>query len=128
MLTMRRRTTFKGNHWQTCPTLFSWRTASIAFNHTLQLSAKTLLHPFNVGLGKAREDRDSAGVDDLLDDDDDEDEDEDEDEDLPRCFLTSMTLTSWMCWTQDEWEAIIADTAAIHETVSKLRHLAFSIV
>jgi len=35
------------------------------FNHTLQLSAKTLLHPFNVGLGKTTEDGDNNDVEDL---------------------------------------------------------------
>ena len=38
------------------------------FNHTLQLSAKTLLRPFNVGLGKkTTEDGDNNDGDDLLD-------------------------------------------------------------
>ena len=53
------------------------------FNHTLQLSAKTLLCPFNAGLGKATEDDDNNDIDDLLDldinnknDKDGDDEDE----------------------------------------------------
>ena len=56
------------------------------FNHTLQLSVKTLLHPFNVGLGKGMEDGDGTDADNLLglgdDKDEDKDKDKDEDEDL----------------------------------------------
>ena len=37
------------------------------FNHTLQLSARTLLRPFNVGLGKTTEDGDNNDLDNLLD-------------------------------------------------------------
>src|SRR5882724_5017396 len=54
------------------------------FNHMLKLSAKTLLHPFNVGLGKTTEDCDNNSVEGLSDEDidqDDEDIDQD-DEDI----------------------------------------------
>jgi len=63
------------------PNSFNLENCVHCFNHTLQLSAKTLLHPFNIGLGKGMEDGDGADADDLLGLDDDEDEDEDKDED-----------------------------------------------
>lgn len=47
------------------------------FNHTLQLSAKTLLRPFNAGLSNTDEDATNVGVNDLLDLDDDDDDDDD---------------------------------------------------
>ena len=61
------------------------------FNHTLQLSAKTLLCPFNAGLGKTPEDADTNNVDDLLnlesDDGDGEDDDKDGDGDKDKDSL-----------------------------------------
>jgi hypothetical protein len=53
------------------------------FNHTLQLSAKTLLCPFNTGLGKAIEHGDNNDIDPLdLDINGDNSKDgEDEDKD-----------------------------------------------
>ena len=55
------------------------------FNHTLQLSAKALLCPFNPALGKAANNDGDVGQDDLLDvkDEDTEDVDRDEENDLP---------------------------------------------
>ena len=46
------------------------------FNHTLQLSAKTLLRPFNAGLGKTTEDSNDNDTDDLLDEELDDDNDD----------------------------------------------------
>jgi hypothetical protein len=60
------------------PNSFELENCVHCFNHTLQLSAKTLLHPFNAALGKATDDGDDNGVNDFLDLDDDKDEDEDE--------------------------------------------------
>jgi len=119
------------------PNSFQLENHVCCFNHTLQLSVKTLLHPFNVGLGKAMEDRDSADVDDLLDDDDDEDKNKDKDKgkgkdedlpDVPDINDINDSIDELDMLDADEWEAIIADTAAVCETVSKLCHLAFSIV
>jgi len=53
------------------------------FNHTLQLSAKTLLRPFNVGLGKTTKDDDNNDVDDLHDEIVDGKDEDNEDNGLP---------------------------------------------
>jgi hypothetical protein len=61
------------------------------FNHTLQLSVKTLLRPFNARLGQSTKDGSVNDVDDLLnlgnnnndgEDGEEEDQDEDNDNDL----------------------------------------------
>jgi hypothetical protein len=113
------------------PNSFKLENRVRCFNHTLQLSAKTLLRPFNAGLGKSTEDEDSNDVDDpfdqAADDDDDEDDDGlgdfydlDDDVDDNIDELDELDAAAR--------ERIIADTAAVRETVSKLRCLAFSIV
>ena len=51
------------------------------FNHTLQLSAKALLCPFNPALGKDADTNCNGGEDDLLDMEDDNSEDDNDDED-----------------------------------------------
>jgi hypothetical protein len=112
------------------------------FNHTLQLSAKTLLRPFNTGLSKAAEDADTADtkdVDDLLDSDSDsnsEDGVEGKDEDGDGEDLSALADAGDINDGIDELGAldaatcdeILTDTAAVCETVTKLRRLSFSIV
>ncbi|KAI0281070.1 hypothetical protein BC826DRAFT_919950 [Russula brevipes] len=64
-------------------------------------------------------------------DEDDEDEDKDEDEDLLVVLDVDDvddSIDELDMLDADEREAIIADTTAVRETVSKLRHLAFAIV
>jgi len=109
------------------------------FNHTLQLSAKALLRPFNPALGKDADTNCNGGEDDLLDmedddsedDDDDEDEEDEEDDDLPDVpdiddfdddddELDALDTNSR--------EELMEDTAIVRATVSKLRQLSFSIV
>jgi hypothetical protein len=118
------------------PNSFKLENCVRCFNHTLQLSAKTLLHPFYVGLGKTTEleDGENNDVDDLLDQDDDDDDDDDEDNDdvglpdVPNIDDVDDGIDELDALDVDEYNTIIADTAAIRETVSKLRRLAFSIV
>ena len=120
------------------PNSFELENHVCCFNHTLQLLAKTLLCPFNTGLGKKNEDGDNNDVDDLLNlgvDDEEEDvDDEDEDEDLPGLpDIDDVDNVDDGIDELDELDAakredIIADTAAIHETVSKLCHLTFAII
>ena len=105
------------------------------FNHTLKLSAKTLLCPFNAGLGKTTKVGDNGDVDDLLDQEDedkdvkDEDaKDEDDDEGLPDVPDIDDGIDELDVLDVEAHEGIIADTAAVHETVSKLCSLAFAIV
>ena len=61
------------------PNSFSLENHVRCFNHTLQLSAKTLLRPFNAGLGKMTDDGDNNNVDDLDADDHGLDKDDDDD-------------------------------------------------
>ena len=102
------------------------------FNHTLQLSAKTLLRPFNVGLGNTDDDATNAGVDDLpdLDDDDDDDDDDNDDEDSNSNRNSSNVLDDLDADANDSVdelndldsdarEELLADTAALRQTVSK---------
>ena len=67
------------------PNSFSLKNHVHCFNHTLQLSAKTLLHHFNIGLGKTTDDGNNNDMDDLLDVDDNgldkDDKDDDNDKD-----------------------------------------------
>jgi hypothetical protein len=106
------------------PNSFSLENRVRCFNHTLQLSAKTLLHPFNVGLGKATDDGDNNDVDDLPDADDNRlDEDDDDDDGL--LDVTDVDdiddgVDELDALDVDEQEEIIADTAAVRETVSKV--------
>ena len=97
------------------------------FNHTLQLSAKSLLKPFNTALsGKAADDDndvtdpyndqgipaideeedwgDEPDLEDLEDDIDDEDRDE----------LQALS--------EDEQEQVLEETAVVRETVTKVYH------
>jgi hypothetical protein len=102
------------------------------FNHTLQLSAKALLRPFNAGFSDASEDAvpEADGLLDMEDDDEDEDENEgegdsssnngnnlpdvldDDDNDDGVDELASLDL--------DAREEFLADTAALRQTVSKV--------
>src|SRR3984885_8697185 len=101
------------------------------FNHTLQLSAKTLLHPFNVGLGKkTTEDGDNNDGDDLLDeelaDDTDNDDDDDGLPDVPDVDDINDGIDEMNALDADEREEMLADTAAVRQTVTKVRLFVFS--
>jgi hypothetical protein len=111
------------------------------FNHTLQLSAKTLLRPFNSGLGKGAEDDDAKDVDDLLDSEDESDsEDDDEgdgdgdgdDAEDPMALLDAGVIDDGIdklgALDEATRNEILTDTAAVREMVTKLRRLSFSIV
>ena len=75
------------------------------FNHTLQLSAKALPHPFNTGLGKTIKDCDNTDIVDHSDEDIDQDEDNEEmvkvmkiasmRESEMTLKMTSMSLRHW---------------------------------
>ena len=111
------------------PNSFSLENRVCCFNHTLQLSAKTLLRPFNAGLGKMTDDGDNNDVDDLDADDNgldkDDDDDGNDDDSLPT-VLDADDIDDGVdeldALDADEREEIIADTAAVRETVSKVRH------
>ena len=101
------------------------------FNHTLQLSAKTLLHPFNAGLGKTPEDANTNDVDDFLnlesDDGDGEDDDEDKDKDSLEDDADDG-IDELDQLGEDKYDKVMANTAAVHEVVTKLCCRAFAIV
>jgi hypothetical protein len=116
---MRRPNDTQGETLAKMPNSFELKNHVRCFNHTLQLSAKTLLRPFNAGLGKATEDGTCDDVDDLLslgvDDDDlpvilDENDVDDGIDELDALDADSR-------------EAIMNDTAAVRETVTKVRIL-----
>jgi hypothetical protein len=116
------------------PNSFELENRVRCFNHTLQLSAKTLLRPFNVGLGKTTEDDDNTDIDNLLDDNDDElddnSDDDDEDDslpDVPDVDDVDDGIDEFDALDDDEQERIIADTAAVRQTVSKVRLIFISL-
>ena len=109
------------------PNSFELKNRVRCFNHTLQLSTKTLLRPFNAGLGKATEDGTCDDVDDLLsqgiDDNDDNDEEEDEEDGLPVIpdeDDIDNGIDELDALDADSREAIMNDTAAVRETVTKV--------
>jgi hypothetical protein len=94
------------------------------FNHTLQLSAKALMRPFNPALGKGPDIDFNDGQDDLgVEDEDDEgDNNEDiydvDDDDIDE--LDDLDPHSR--------EELMEDAAIVRTTISKLRQLSFSII
>jgi hAT family C-terminal dimerisation region len=118
------------------------------FNHTLQLSAKALLRPFNAALGKssgninmvADEDceDDILGLDNLDDDDlddlDDEDMDEvveelaEDDDVVQLANNTDDGIDELQELSENERASIIRDTAVVRTTISKIRDLSFAII
>jgi len=92
------------------------------FNHTLQLSAKTLLVPFNTALsGKTKVDNELVDEDDddqLMPEVDEEecDEEADEEKDDEDDGINELEKLS-----EDEREQVLEDTAAVRETVTKVR-------
>ena len=97
------------------------------FNHTLQLSTKTLLQPFNTALsGKAAAEIDIRDEDDdnppiLVDpdeegeDDDDDDDKQDEDNDDEDDGVDELETLS-----EEERTEVLEDTAAVRATVTKV--------
>src|SRR3984885_1706438 len=120
------------------PNSFDLENCVRCFNHTLQLSAKTLLCPFNVGLGKkTTEDGDNNDGDDLLDeelddatnnDNDDTDNDDDDDglPDVPDVDDIDDGIDEMNALDADEREEMLADTAEVRQTVTKVRLFVFS--
>ena len=93
------------------------------FNHTLQLSAKTLLRPFNVGLGKTTEDGNNNDVEDLPNETVDDEDEHDEDDGLPAIPEADDIddgIDELEELEEDEREDILTDTAAVRDTVTKV--------
>jgi hypothetical protein len=103
---------FALDHWVHC------------FNHTLQLSAKTLLRPFNAGLGKMPEDDGHVDIDDVAgldvdDDSKDDDNDNNNNEDPPLVALNVEDINDGIdeldVLDRDACEEILTDTAAVRK-------------
>jgi len=99
------------------------------FNHTLQLSAQTLIKPFNAGMGKTKKgDNDEDNIDDDmpdLEEFEDEDGDKDDaddagvDEEVGSDIEEEVDELEEL--DEDERKRVLDDTAAVRETVSKVR-------
>ena len=100
------------------------------FNHTLQLSAKALLKPFNIGLsGKAADNNNkitpdddgnlTTSVDDEGDKEDEEDE-ENEDEQAGDKDDKDDNINELEELSEDEKNQAVEETAVVHETVTKV--------
>jgi hypothetical protein len=109
------------------------------FSHTMQLSARALVAPFNAGMAPAP----SLAVEDAQDgsdgstngdvpSDNEEDEDEDEDEEGKDGSLPVDDEDNGIDEMADlsaiDQETLISDTKAVRGTVSKLRDLSFAII
>ena len=95
------------------------------FNHTLQLSSKALLKPFNVGISKKTDEdlsiehNDEPSLCDPNDDDVDVDNDDDDHEDHAD-EGEDVEDENEDDLTDAEKEELLANTLAIRETVSKV--------
>jgi hypothetical protein len=96
------------------------------FNHTTQLSAKTLLKPFNVALGSSKSDDDEISADDIppledLEDDDDDQLDAERGDNSGEAFEdVDDNVDELEELSEEERDNILAQTAVVRETVSKV--------
>ena len=98
------------------------------FNHTLQLSAKALLKPFNIGLsGNVADDDDHSTQDDngdsaIVEDDEEDEGDEEEraedDKDDEDDNINELEELS-----EDERSQVLEETTVVRETVTKVSNL-----
>ena len=116
------------------------------FNHTMQLSARTLLAPFNAALGQAldvlEEDGDEMDEDDEMvsdgdsddhgngkSDNDDEDEEVDEDgQNEEECDDPDDSIDELQTMSEEDRTRILEETCVVRTTVTKIRKLAFAII
>jgi hypothetical protein len=103
------------------------------FNHTLQLSAKTLLRPFNPALGKDAEDDSDGSQDDLPDMEDDDSEEEEHGppdaadmDNMDNIDNIDDNIDELDNLDADAREELIADTAIVRAMVSKVKRFIFS--
>ena len=93
------------------------------FNHTLQLSAKSLLAPFNTAISQVatqddvtpEEDDELIPEDDIEDDDDEDPEEDTEDNDDEDDGINKLEELS-----ENEWAQVLDNTAEVRETVTKV--------
>ena len=129
MQTMCHQMTHNGKLWREWQALagmansFELENCIHCLNHTLQLSAKILLHPFKVGLGKTTEDDNNNDVEDLPNETVDDEDNDDEDNGLaaiPEADNINDGINELEKLEEDECEDILMDTAAVRDTVTKV--------
>ena len=92
------------------------------FNHTIQLSATTLLKPFNMALSRKAADEVEVSEEDdkeelvleIKEEDKDEGEDDDDQDDKDNSIDELQELT------ESEWEQVLENTAVVCQTVTKV--------
>jgi hypothetical protein len=90
------------------------------FNHTLQLSATTLIRPFNVGMTPLKDSEDnSEASDDLLDLEEFESDDDNESVDVERDDIADG-IDEFVELGAAEKEIFLGDTADVRATISKV--------
>ena len=98
------------------------------FNHTLQLSAKALLQPFNIGLsGKATDDNDEIPQDDdgdqaIFEDDEGDGDEEDEEEQAEEADYEDDNIDELAALSKDEQTRVLEETVAVRDTVTKVNN------
>lgn len=102
------------------------------FNHTLQLSAKALLRPFNPALGKAPDIDSDGGQDDLEGNDNEGDNNDGKKDNRPDVLdvydVDDDDIDELDDLDADSRDELMADAAVVRTTVSKLRQLSFFII
>jgi len=99
------------------------------FNHTLQLSAKSLLKPFNTALsGKSTDEDDDMTSQDHDDDQvilgaDEEEDGGDEEEIGIEDDIDDDDIDELQALSEDQQKQVLEETAVVRETVTKVYHL-----
>jgi len=102
------------------------------FNHTMHLSAKTLLQPFNAGLsGQTEDDEDSDVEDNVIPplgdvDDDEEEEDEDGSEEDDPVVYADDGHDELNELDEAERADLLKNTASVRQAVTKVRICLYS--
>lgn len=103
------------------------------FNHTIQLSGKALIKPFNAGMGKADSSPESGDhgpptFEDFEGNDDAYLDADPEDADLFGDGYEGEDSEGLKELSEEEESRLLDDTSTVRETVSKLRQLSFAII
>jgi hypothetical protein len=112
--------TFDKENWVRC------------FNHTLQLSAKALLKPFNIGLSENATDNNNEVAQDnnsdlgmLKDEEQDKGSEEDKEEQIEKEDAED-DINELKDLSEDEQNRVLEDTAVVRETITKVSNLKHS--
>ena len=105
------------------PNIFQEENCVQCFNHTIQLSTKSLLAPLNQAISqKATQDDEMLEEDDdqLLPEDSAEDDEDNEEEDIKERDDEDDSINKLEELSEDEQVQVLEDTADIHNTVTKV--------